>query len=64
MAAGDVDLGAPILGAYTGGENVSVPQKDRNGNKTGSQLNGGGFARPEGAKGPELKNKVKQGSAF
>lgn len=61
LADGDVDLGAPILGAYTGGENVSVPQKD--GSKT--QQNGGGFARPNGAGGaPDLKNKKKQGSAF
>lgn len=64
LAAGDVNLGAPILGAYTGGENVSVPQKDKNGKKTGSKLNGGGFARPAGANGPDLKNKKKQGSAF
>lgn len=58
MAAGDVDLGAPILGAYTSGENVSVPQKD------GTRTSNGGdsFARPAGAK-PATTNK-KQGSAF
>lgn len=49
-------LGAPILGAYTGGENVSVPQKD--GSKTTA-----GFSRPNGAA-PITNNKKKQGSAF
>lgn len=49
-------LGAPILGAYTGGENVSVPQKD------GSKTNGTGFSRPNGA--APITNKKKQGSAF
>lgn len=61
MAKGEVFLGAPILGAYTGGENIDVPQQ-RNG-KQGGQLNGGGFARPEGASGP-VTTKKKQGSAF
>jgi len=55
LRTGDVDLGAPILGAYTGGENIDVPQVE------GSAP--AGFARPEGANGPAT-TQTKQGSAF
>lgn len=61
LQKGDVFLGAPILGVYTGGENVEVPQAN---GKKGSKFNGGGFARPDGANGPKTTNKKKQGSAF
>lgn len=59
LASGDVFLGAPILGAYTGGENISVPQSD------GSRTKPAGFSRPNGAAPvPVTNNKKKQGSAF
>jgi len=53
LAKGEVYLGAPILGAYTGGENVQVPQAK---GSAGSQLNGTGFKRPAGATGLKPKN--------
>jgi len=51
-----VFLGAPILGAYTGGENVDIPQPRGSG---ADQLNGGGFARPDGAAATPATDKKK-----